>query len=617
MQPARARILTWLGAGSLLFAGPLAPAVLTPDRVLVVYNESLPESAELAKYYCLGRGIPAGRMLGIRCPSTEEISRAEFERTVRDPIDAHLLANGLIARTAAAVQPRPPAPPLEIATQNEIYGLALCWGVPLRIADDTNRADAAAPPAMRNTAAAVDSELALLPMRGVRLSGAIPNPFFKSSQGFDGRFARNIMLVTRLDGPSPTDVRARLAETWQTEHDGLVGWACFDARGIKEGGYKQGDDWLVRAAATSKRWGMPTALDENDAIVGPEALWSDVALYGGWYAGSISGALAEPSFRFRPGAVAYHIHSFSASTVRNAGAGWVAPLVARGAAATLGSVLEPYLSLTPNVDILIENLLAGRTFAEAAYASQPALSWMITTVGDPLYRPFSEFPEAWLQERLKAGGDAHPWHFFISVNRRKNPTNIGNILSEVDAYLTLHREPLAQELGGKFFEDTFDPDKAISAYMNGAATAAGSPSGSRIALRAVRLLIEKKRFPDAWAALDRLAQTAANDPIVRSTAQQLAQRADARPVSDSWRALLDGAPMPTSNAATAAPPSASAIPSFLQAPPQQKMPALQEHPANPVPQMITPKMTLPRIERPQLRPPVLEPHNPRPPDPNR
>ena len=44
--------------------------------------------------------------------------------------------------------------------------------------------------------------------------------------------------------------------------------------------------------------------------------------------------------------------------------------------------------MTTHFDELERQLRAGSTFAEAAYAAQPALSWMTTFIGDPLYRPF-------------------------------------------------------------------------------------------------------------------------------------------------------------------------------------------------------------------------------------
>jgi hypothetical protein len=74
-----------------------------------------------------------------------------------------------------------------------------------------------------------------------------------------------------------------------------------------------------------------------------------------------------------------------------------------GAAATLGNVYEPFLSLTPHLDIFHDRLRTGLTFAESAYMSQRVISWMTTFVGDPLYRPFKGASE--LEERPTSG----PW----------------------------------------------------------------------------------------------------------------------------------------------------------------------------------------------------------------
>jgi tetratricopeptide (TPR) repeat protein len=54
----------------------------------------------------------------------------------------------------------------------------------------------------------------------------------------------------------------------------------------------------------------------------------------------------------------------------------------------MGAVYEPYLRFTPDISLFVSGLLSGLTFAESAYQSQIALSWMVTFVGDPLYRPF-------------------------------------------------------------------------------------------------------------------------------------------------------------------------------------------------------------------------------------
>jgi hypothetical protein len=114
----------------------------------------------------------------------------------------------------------------------------------------------------------------------------------------------------------------------------------------------------------------------------------NAAVYYGWYTDHAVDPFVRQGFRFVRGAVAVHIHSFSGVTVRDAQRQWVGPLLAAGAAVTLGNVYEPYLGLTPHIDIFQDRLNAGMTFAEAAYSSTRVLSWMTTFVGDPLYRPF-------------------------------------------------------------------------------------------------------------------------------------------------------------------------------------------------------------------------------------
>jgi hypothetical protein len=103
----------------------------------------------------------------------------------------------------------------------------------------------------------------------------------------------------------------------------------------------------------------------------------------------VNGPFLNPRFRFRRGAVAMHLHSFSAEQMRNPNANWSAALLARGAAATVGNVYEPYLTFTHRFDILQQRLLDGFTFAEAAASAVSGYSWQAIALGDPLYRPFA------------------------------------------------------------------------------------------------------------------------------------------------------------------------------------------------------------------------------------
>jgi hypothetical protein len=168
----------------------------------------------------------------------------------------------------------------------------------------------------------------------------------------------------------------------------LWGRAFIDASRNREAGFKVGDEWMSAIAEQLHKVGVPVVYEDTPNIFPDGYPISDCALYYGWYAGNVAGAFAQPRFRFVPGAIAAHIHSYSATTLRDANAGWTGPLLARGAAASVGNVYEPYLELTAHLDILNDRLLHGFTFAESAYMSYRVLSWMGIAVGDPLYRPY-------------------------------------------------------------------------------------------------------------------------------------------------------------------------------------------------------------------------------------
>jgi len=163
----------------------------------------------------------------------------------------------------------------------------------------------------------------------------------------------------------------------------------------------EGDQWLATAAVALRQYGLPLIWDNSPSLFPADFPMDHAAFYLGWYSASVEGPMARDDFRFVQGAIAVHIHSFSAATLRDPKADWCAPLLAHGAAATIGNVYEPYLDLTPHLDIFADRLRNGFNFAESAYASVRALSWMTTFVGDPLYRPFMELDELPPEDRVK------------------------------------------------------------------------------------------------------------------------------------------------------------------------------------------------------------------------
>ena len=173
------------------------------------------------------------------------------------------------------------------------------------------------------------------------------------------------------------------------EQTGLWGRCYLDGRGISPGSgpLAEGDAWIARLDDEIVPYTLPTVYDNEPAMFSTEFPMTEAAMYFGWYSEQPSGPFTRGGFHFERGAVACHIHSFSATSVRDPFKWWVGPLLDKGADAVLGNVYEPYLSLTTHLDLFAERLFDGFTLAESAYAAQPGLSWMNTVVGDPLYRP--------------------------------------------------------------------------------------------------------------------------------------------------------------------------------------------------------------------------------------
>ena len=205
-------------------------------------------------------------------------------------------------------------------------------------------------------------------------------------------------------------------DTLQAEEFGLLGRFYFDGRGIAQGGYALGDYWLTEAAERCAREGYECVLDNAEPVWGTAYPMDAAAFYLGWYNEQAVGPFLRSDFRFRPGAVAYHIHSGSAAVLRSRTERWTGPLMAAGAAATMGCVSEPLLHLTPQLNVFADRLCRGMTFGEAAYLSMAVLSWQVTVVGDPLYRPFRHSADEQIERLEKAGRPEAEWAWLRKIN---------------------------------------------------------------------------------------------------------------------------------------------------------------------------------------------------------
>ena len=397
------------------------------DEVVVIYNNLMPGSKLVADHYAQMRQVPETQVYGFDLPLTEEMTRAEFADTLQFPLASRLVVDklwrfGSVTNAATNGQPRRVE---NRVVESRIRYAVLCYGVPLRIAADPNLLEPgrenSRPELLRNEAA-VDSELAWLPLvkMNIPLSGPLPNWVYGATNLALLHPTNGILLVARLDGPSVEIARGLVDKALAAERDGLWGRAYFDARGLdKTNSYYLGDEWILGAAEICRELGFETTVDQNPATFPADFPMSQIAIYCGWYDRNISGPFALPKVEFMPGAFAYHLHSFSAATLRSTNQFWAGPLLAKGATCTMGCVTNRIFPVTPNVAAFLARLIAGGfTFGEAAWAAQPALSWQTTVVGDPLYRPFAKEPSVLHAELARTHDPLIEWSFLRVVNLR-------------------------------------------------------------------------------------------------------------------------------------------------------------------------------------------------------
>ncbi len=369
----------------LLAALAVARGAIDPATVAVVGSSRDPASAALARDYARSRGVPEANVVLLDAPpGAASLAWPEFASRLLNPLRGELVGRGLLAgRMGAAPDARGRLPFVAEGPQR-LRWIVLCRGVPWLIRRDPGPDGKAPGPSPSSEAASVDSELALVALDDGEVAGPKPNPWFgKDPLAADGG---GVVRTARLDGPTDAGVRRALAGARLAEARGLRGRAYVDLGGP----YRDGDTWLGRVADLARELGFPTDTERTRAPLGRDARFDAPALYFGWYEAAPRGKLAEPDARLAPGAVAFHLHSFSAVALRDAASGWTGSLVEKGAALTFGNAAEPYLGLTVRPDLALAGLAQGLTAGEAAWAATPATSWMGVIVGDPFYRPFAK-----------------------------------------------------------------------------------------------------------------------------------------------------------------------------------------------------------------------------------
>jgi uncharacterized protein (TIGR03790 family) len=247
-----------------------------------------------------------------------------------------------------------------------------------------------------NSVAAFDSELALLWWNFYPRSSWQANLLHYGNHGVPSSVPRTLMVM-RLDAPQAGEVRDIILASIRAERDGLKGRIVLDSRGIaaqgenaRVGSYGWYDQSLRNLADIVRTKTKLQLLHDDSPAVLPPGSAADVALYCGWY--SLRNYV--PACRFNKGAVGFHVASLELVSLKSeTETGWCSGLLNDGIAATLGPVAEPYLAAFPPADEFFPLLMTGKlTLAEVYWKTAPVTSWMISMIGDPLYKPYAVNP---------------------------------------------------------------------------------------------------------------------------------------------------------------------------------------------------------------------------------
>jgi len=351
-----------------------------PQNILLVVNQNSQISKQVSEYYLHRRNVPSSQVCSIQAPEEEEIDRATFDNSVRQPILKCLSKDRL---------------------EDRVLYVVLTKGVPLKIT-------AGARP---NTQASVDSELTLLyrDLLGVPrvLEGKLLNPYFvrTTRRGFV-RFSHRefpMYLVTRLDGYDLADISGLIDRAQSPSREGQF---VLD---LDDNDNRPGNAWLREAADRLRALGIPPSritLDTTPAFLTGQknvlgyASWgsndhSDRSRFLGntWVNGAILTEFVSTDARsFTRPAKDWNIGRWSdpPSTFYNRSPqSLIADYIHEGVTGAAGNTSEPYLDGNVRPQILFPAYVQGLNLAESYWAAMPYLSWQTVVVGDPLTAPFA------------------------------------------------------------------------------------------------------------------------------------------------------------------------------------------------------------------------------------
>ncbi|UCG15341.1 MAG: hypothetical protein JSV19_08575 [Phycisphaerales bacterium] len=437
------QVVYWIAVVAVaLSAAPLA-ADIADDQVLVVYNSASPEAVTLKNTYLSAHpGIPAANLLDLNDASLllANITQAAFVTKVRDPIRAYL---------AAAGDPQP-SDIIVILLLRPFPHRMYDTDAPLVGDSPSNAANEVYPGGDATYASVDAELVLLWQnlntgeaggMMDSKSDNMIDNPYHQSTASIDA-FSRawittaktftnrsnvvwvlggagstrlqpgDMYLVCRIDGTTLADAQAEIQRAQGIRANRGAVRVVLDEYDLNIAGdldddplFTTGDPFLAGddyeetdALLTAAGWDVRYD-DTFNFISGDEETTPLIAYASYGENHDLNGAGENPpgtavyinSFTFAQGAIFNTVESYNARAFNGLGTLFgleqSADFITAGGTFAVGHVFEPFTFTLADNEFLFSNMLIhGRQWAEAAYASIPALSWQHVVVGDPLAR---------------------------------------------------------------------------------------------------------------------------------------------------------------------------------------------------------------------------------------
>jgi hypothetical protein len=274
----------------------------------------------------------------------------------------------------------------------------------------------------------------------------------------------DVFLTARLDGPSVADVYGMLDRAQGFIYNASTQAFVFDSDPNALDAIASvfpslggGADYALAIAALNNDGRFPPSSQRVNTLasaaqffVGPRLSFAPgqgvlvsepvvlLASYGANHdgvpslqAGGSAGTVYATSFNLAPGAIFNTIESFNCrdfgglGNLSFAAQQQASSYIAAGGTFAVGNVWEPLADTIPDNVLLVRNFVLGNmSWAEAAWSSIPALSWMQTVVGDPLARAQRRSEDTTGNNRVTLN-DLHLWEALPAGDARKDVNRNG------------------------------------------------------------------------------------------------------------------------------------------------------------------------------------------------